>query len=172
MKIVTAPEKIERVGYDCVFMAGGISGTPDWQSEYLSLAQKSPHLHEVQFFNPRRPNFDVKDPAMSDAQIKWEQYAMSISDLITFWFSPETTCPITLFELGCQLSRGDAEIIVGIHPDYVRKMDLKLQIPYYENYKTPIVYSVEDLVKKVEDWVKENMEMYEELMDLYGDDLE
>lgn len=126
-----------------VFIAGGISGCSDWQAGLLNSLEDV----EAVFFNPRRSNFDINNPADSVVQIKWEHTYLKEADIISFWFAPETLCPITLYELGYWLGQ-DKQIVVGIHPDYQRKMDVEIQTSLIRP-DVRIVYKLQDLAEVI-----------------------
>lgn len=107
-----------------IFLAGGITGCPDWQSDVaMKLATELP----VIVYNPRR----IGDLAMNgeDAyrQIHWEHMALNAASMTFFWFPAEGQCMISLFELGKELGR-NSDIVVGVHPGYVRRFDVETQI--------------------------------------------
>lgn len=122
MKLVTALEENKEKGCH-VFLAGGITGCADWQSELVEMMKETDFI----FHNPRRKDFPIHDPNASTEQIKWEFNALRQCDIIAFWFSPETLNPIVLFELGAW-SRAKKPIVVGVHPDYKRKQDVEIQM--------------------------------------------
>jgi hypothetical protein len=104
-----------------VFLAGGITGCPDWQSD---LAEDL--LPEgLVVLNPRRRNFPIHDPAAGPAQIAWEHHHLHLPGVITaFWFAAETVQPIALLELGAALDNPARRIAVGAHPRYPRRLDV------------------------------------------------
>ena len=142
-----------------VFMAGGITGCPDWQREMRDLLVNA----DATFYNPRRANFPIHDPDAARAQIEWEYKYLNQSDAILFWFPAETLCPIVLFELGAHAY--DAETIyshgiskveykplfVGVHPDYQRKQDVEIQLAL-KRPEIEIVSSLEELATQVKTW--------------------
>lgn len=140
-----------------VFMAGGITNCPDWQSElYENLKDL-----ECVFFNPRRDDFDLTDSSMSEKQIEWEYRHLGLCDNVLFWFPKESVCPITLYELGVQLGlnyvqraygRTSNKIFVGCDPKYTRKFDLEKQISLMDN-NIELVYSLDDLVIQIKEHV-------------------
>lgn len=143
-----------------LFVAGGISNCEDWQTPFINLLEP---LNNLAVLNPRRLDFDVNDPSMTKFQIEWEHRHIKNCNGISFWFAPETLCPITLFELGgCLHSYSGValpqrRIFVGIHPGYKRRYDLEQQIPLANthrdiNEKIEICYSVEALAVQVMDW--------------------
>jgi hypothetical protein len=105
-----------------LFLAGGITGCPDWQEKVCSSLQ---HL-DIAVLNPRRKNFPIHDPNASYEQIKWEYDFLKTANAILFWFPCETLCPIVLYELGAW-SMTHKPIFVGAHPDYARRIDVVIQ---------------------------------------------
>jgi hypothetical protein len=122
MKVYEAPEPIPYIPH--VFLAGGITGCPDWQADLIARIKL--HRPLLVLLNPRRANFDVRDPTASEVQIRWEHEALRRADLISFWFSAATLNPITLYELGTWTQR-KVPILVGIEPGYAREIDVREQ---------------------------------------------
>lgn len=108
-----------------VFLAGGISNCSDWQALLASMV--ADRWNDVTLIDPRRSDFDASNPAMTDSQIEWEYRHLCMSDIVLFWFPPETLCPITLYELGVHSTRY-VPIVVGCHPDYARRIDVIKQL--------------------------------------------
>jgi hypothetical protein len=118
-----------------VFLAGGITGCPDWQA---LVVQKLKDV-DIVVFNPRRKNFPINDPMAAKAQIKWEyeHFRKSTCIMFLFWFAAETVQPIVLFELGTwsmynKIGHGHpgrVEIVIGCDPKYPRLTDVIEQIP-------------------------------------------
>ena len=125
-RYVTCPETYvkENTRRFSVFLAGGITGCPDWQQQL----KETPLFREypVDFLNPRQPSFDVNNPNATQNQISWEHAHFKVADAVLFWFCAETVQPITLFELGVQLS-GNKPLFIGVNPNYARKQDVILQ---------------------------------------------
>jgi len=110
-----------------VFVAGGISNCPDWQSEIVTLIDSN--IFDV--VNPRREIGFDNTGATAEEQITWEHKALGLVDACIFWFPKETLCPISLFELGGMLHRAkhrNVRLVIGWHPEYQRAFDLKVQI--------------------------------------------
>jgi hypothetical protein len=105
-----------------LFLAGGITGCPDWQSELTALLADT----ELTLLDPRRPNFPAHDPLAAPQQIEWEFRHLRKADAVLFWFPCETVCPITLYELGAW-SMTAKPLFVGTHPDYQRRLDVQVQ---------------------------------------------
>jgi hypothetical protein len=123
MNVVQCPTTYIPDSQPGIFLAGGISNCSDWQSEVIAkLADK-----DVQLINPRRDDFDITNPDMSVEQICWEWEHLHAADAIIFYFAPETVCPITLYELGVHATNL-TDIFVTCHPDYVRKLDVEIQL--------------------------------------------
>ena len=121
MKYIEAPESY--IGKEAsLFLAGGITGCPDWQQEMVSLLQDIPLV----LFNPRRADFPIHDPSAASQQITWEHIYLREATAIIFWFPCETLCPIVLYELGAW-SMTQKRLFVGVHPDYQRRQDVLLQ---------------------------------------------
>ena len=122
-----------------IFLAGGITGCPEWQEEIV----KSLKNLEIIVYNPRRKNFPIKDPTAAEAQITWEFNMLRAATIISMWFCKEPIQPICLFELGCW-SKTQKPLIVGVDPGYPRQQDVEIQIKLARP-DISIVYSLEDL---------------------------
>ena len=109
-----------------VFLAGGITGCPDWQAELRSILDEDSEEHPVVLFNPRRAEFDVTQVHASDVQVEWEYDMLQEVDLISFWFANcDSLQPIALFELGSHIN---GNIVVGCDPGYIREYDVRKQL--------------------------------------------
>jgi hypothetical protein len=144
MKYVECPNAYQPcVGDRSLYLAGGITGCPDWQQEIVHLLEKT----DLVLLNPRRKHFPIDDPTAAESQIRWEHKHLRMADEILLWFPCETLCPIALYELGAW-SMTDVLIYVGVHPDYRRRMDIEIQTKLTRpNIK--IVYSLYELAKQV-----------------------
>jgi hypothetical protein len=105
-----------------IFLAGGITNCPDWQSEVVERLKD----RNITIFNPRRKNFPINDPSASLAQILWEYKRLRSSTLNLFWFSRGSVNPIALFELGSALER-PTHVLIGCDPGYERISDVEIQ---------------------------------------------
>lgn len=153
MKYVEAPTKWDyRVedGSCSLFLAGGITDCPDWQSDVLHKLAQLRHSSQLTVLNPRRKNFPIHNPDAATAQIEWEHFHLEAAHAILFWFPCETLCPIALYELGAW-SMTQKRLFVGCHPDYKRKADVVIQTQL-RRPNVHVVFSLDDLVTKVEDW--------------------
>lgn len=106
-----------------VFLAGGISSCPDWQKDVIESLSND----DIIIYNPRRENFDIKDPNATHEQISWEYNYLKKSDIIAFWFSAGSLNPIVLYELGRWGNSSDRSIVVGVDPEYQRIEDVVIQ---------------------------------------------
>lgn len=145
-----------------VFLAGGITGCPDWQADMVKLLEQ-PNLV---LFNPRRRDWPIDDPSASDGQVAWEAKYLLIANAVLFWFPEETLCPIALFELGRWM--GHKPVFIGTHPGYKRRQDIILQAkhmplrPAAYSLAAPMIHSsVEDLAGEVTQWCTTVLKMRE-----------
>ena len=122
-----------------IFLAGGITGCPDWQKEMAERLSDAP----LTILNPRRKNFPIDDPTAAFGQIAWEHNALKVADFILFWFCKATLCPIVLYELGAW-SMTHKPIFIGIEPGYKREYDVRIQTRLAKPH-TPIVNNLDDL---------------------------
>lgn len=127
MRYIEAVQPLVRAPGDVViFLAGGITGCPDWQAEVLKAFKFM--SDEIVLVSPRRADFPIGDPGAAEVQIKWEYDALRFADMILFWFPEETLCPIVLYELGCWTVKQPLKtIFIGVHPGYKRKQDVDIQ---------------------------------------------
>ena len=145
MRVITCPEVFyRRDGELSIFLAGGITGAPDWQKEVIERfdTQKffinHPHLAQlyrrVALINPRRSDFDCSKASSSIEQIEWEKRALDMVDMTFFWFPKEAMCHITMFELGVAIGQMRT-IRVGVEPGYCRELDIKEQAGRHHSKK-------------------------------------
>ena len=125
MEYVECPKVWERLpGQPSVFLAGGITGCPDWQKK---LARELV-LTNYAVLNPRRRPFPMGDPSATEQQITWEFQHLRKADVIAFWFCKESIQPIALFELGAWSKQKDPAVIVGVEHGYPRQVDIAIQM--------------------------------------------
>jgi hypothetical protein len=147
MKYIEAPE--EYSGNErSLFLAGGISNCPNWQSDLVRLLENE----NILLFNPRRKSFPANDPSASKKQIEWEYKYLKKADIFSFWFPKETICTITLYELG-KAYMTNKPIFVGINPRYERKLDIEVQTKLARP-EIEIVYSLDKLAGQIKDCLK------------------
>ncbi len=130
-----------------LFLAGGITGTFDWQADVVTRLAELPLV----VLNPRRQNFPIHDPAAGPTQIEWEFRHLRRATAVLFWFPCETLCPIALYELGGRALVREQALFVGTHPDYQRRLDVEVQL----KLARPEVVVVSDttaLADQVREW--------------------
>jgi len=128
MKVITAPEPFPALACreTSVFLAGGITGCPDWQQEVIGLLAG---VGTGTLLNPRRENFPIHDPNAARAQITWEFHALNRADIFSMWFcAGPSDQPICMYELGRHLTKhAPRHVIIGIEPGYRREADVRIQ---------------------------------------------
>lgn len=140
----------ETLNTPTLFLAGGITNCPDWQTSLKNLLFSSKNSSNLTIFNPRRADpFDFSKE--NEKQILWEFEHLAQSDAVSFWFPKESICPITLFELGTRMIVKEKPVFVGCDPEYSRKPDLLVQIKLYRP-EIKLVFSLESLQEEIESW--------------------
>lgn len=138
MRVITAPEIYIPQEHDItVFLAGGITNCPDWQSEVIKdLNVDNHYLKSLVIFNPRRENFPIGDKSAAYAQIEWEYQMLEKCDVFSMYFSSgESDQPICMYELGRNILRMQMRfpadwqdrIIVSVEDGYHRIQDVLIQ---------------------------------------------
>ena len=144
MKYIEAPNMDGVNGdFKSIFLAGGITGCPNWQQEIVEFLSQT----DLILLNPRREDFPIGDPNAALEQIRWEHQRLRSADEILFWFPRETICPIVLYELGAW-SMTDKPIYVGMHPNYSRRQDVEIQTKLVRP-DVEIVYSLRNLSRQI-----------------------
>lgn len=142
MIYVEAP-KITTENKKSLFLAGGITGCPDWQKEVVDNISDL----DIIVYNPRRKNFPIDDPTASFKQIKWEHDMLRKADIISFWFCSETMCPIVLYELGAW-SMTQKPLVIGMDPEYSRRQDVEIQTKLVRP-ELAISYNLDSLITNI-----------------------
>jgi len=137
-----------------LFLAGGITGCHDWQSDLVTMI----HDLQLEVLNPRRKEFPANDPDAAAEQIQWKYCMLRYADAIAFWFPAEALCPIALFELGTWSSRCESghsyaspRLFVGVHPEYKRRRDIEIQMSLVA-HQVEIVYDLPSLARQIREW--------------------
>lgn len=143
MRIITAPEEYTIADNEIsIFLAGGITNCPDWQSEIIESLKHTVAIEQddnVVVFNPRRENFPIDKPGESYGQILWEFRALEKCDIFTMYFSSgDSDQPICMYELGRNILRmqmkyptdWEKRIVVSIAHDYKRFNDANYQTQF------------------------------------------
>ena len=137
MKVINAPESYNMEdGEISVFLAGGITNCPDWQSEIISRLNHPMYNESLVVFNPRRENFPIHIPSAADEQIKWEFNQLSRMDIFSMYFcESDSDQPICMYELGRYISEMQKRfpvdwkdrIIISVEGGYKRINDVIVQ---------------------------------------------
>ncbi|HEY0752572.1 MAG TPA: nucleoside 2-deoxyribosyltransferase domain-containing protein [Ktedonobacteraceae bacterium] len=130
-----------------LFLAGGITGCPDWQHEMIEQLRAA----SLVLLNPRRAVFPIEDKHAAHEQIAWEHLHLRQATAISFWFPCETLNPIALYELG-SWSMSEKKLFVGVHPDYQRIEDIRIQTALVRP-DVQVVTSIEALARQVLVWI-------------------
>jgi hypothetical protein len=136
-------------GRPSLFLGGGISGCPDWQAEMVRLLDEMGS--DLALINPRAADFDIEDESRTIRQIRWEYQMLRRADGILFWFCKETIQPIVLFELGAHLMVSGKPIFLGVHPEYARRLDVRVQTSLIRP-EIQLVDSLQALAEQVITW--------------------
>ena len=157
MHYIEAPGSLDRIVRPSVFLAGGITNCPDWQSQVLQDLETSDRLADKPFtcLNPRRKQFDCNDHRVAGQQIAWEWEGLRRADVIAFWFptchAHETVQPIALLKLGRWSGRTTGRpIVVGADPQYPRRFDITQQL-MHERPELEVVTQRQQLTSMVEE---------------------
>ena len=146
MTYVEAPTEHSGGDRPSVFLAGGITGTGNWQQTVAALLDRT----DLVVLNPRRRQFPIDDPSAAEQQIRWEFRHLRRATARAFWFPGATLCPIALYELGAW-SAAPGPLFVGVDPQYARRADVEIQTKLVRPDVT-VVYSVEALANQILDW--------------------
>lgn len=126
-----------------VFLAGSIDmgAAVDWQKQVEEGLADLP----IAIFNPRRDNWDstweqdITNDKFRD-QVEWELDHIGMADLVMFYFDPEGKAPITLLELGLNVTR---KCLVCCPEGFWRRGNVQVVCA---RYGIPLLDSIEDLV--------------------------
>lgn len=130
-----------------IFLGGSIEmgAAEQWQERLVKNFEDT----SVRFLNPRRDDWDstwtqeASNPQFSE-QVNWELDALEYSDLIVFYFDPNTKSPITLMELG--LVAGCGKVIVCCPDGFWRKGNVEIVC---QRYDITLVHTFDDLVNEI-----------------------
>jgi hypothetical protein len=129
------------------FLGGSIEmGTAEnWQARLVNDFENT----NITFLNPRRDDWDsnwkqeASNPQFHE-QVTWELDALEFSELIIFYFDPNTKSPITLMELG--LFAASEKVIVCCPDGFWRKGNVEIVC---QRNNIPMVNTFDELVKKI-----------------------
>ena len=156
-----------------IFLAGPITGAPDWQSEMVSELVKlnQDDLYSTLICNTRRDKYD--ETFNSEYQIHWDQTHIQNCNIILFYIPEPVDTKLkdryaktTMYELAEMLHTNkyknpDNKIIIAIHPKYSMYKYVEERILRMENiekknitFLTGITFSG-DCIKQVAAMVME-----------------
>ena len=141
-----------------VFLAGPITGAPNWQPEVTNLLKQYSESNYV-IANPRRQETtsgyfnDYEFSEQVDWEIKHLQYADQ-KGAILFWFPKEEFSVPTRdyaqtsrFELG-YFVRNNPYIFIGIESGFPGERYIKYMLPKYRDFLPIIVDNLDELCRK------------------------
>jgi hypothetical protein len=141
-----------------VFLAGSIEmgKAENWQETIENELEK---FKDICIYNPRRDDWDsswkqeITHPQFNQ-QVNWELDALEKSDMIVFYFSPETQSPITLLELGLFSKSG--KLVVCCPQGFWRKGNVDI---ICKKFAIPQVDSIDELIIQIHNF-KTNKQLF------------
>ncbi|MFH1917236.1 MAG: nucleoside 2-deoxyribosyltransferase domain-containing protein [Nanoarchaeota archaeon] len=142
-RLILAPTYHEHLDAPLIFLAGPITGAPDWQAAaYDIIHTRSPDLYVA---NPRRP-IDVGSKDFSKdmyaEQVDWESHHLAIAGktgVILFWYALEVNhncrrpySQTTRQEFGEWVNEhkhAGTKIVVGIEPEHPAQKYITYRLP-------------------------------------------
>lgn len=115
-----------------IFLAGSIEmgSAENWQEYVIGVLKEDTTLTpNLIIYNPRRSSWDAsweqkQTNPQFNYQVNWEMDKLNNSDLLFFFFHPDTKSPISLFELG-RYGRSH-NTIVCCPDDFYRKGNIEI----------------------------------------------
>ena len=161
MKYIEAPNDLGTFSHKetVIFLGGSIEmgKAENWQTKFVNRYENCDNLV---LLNPRRKDWDSswsQDPTPGTKfheQVTWELKAQELSDIVVYYFDPNTTSPITLLELGLfsrNATGNNAVPLVCCSPEYFRYGNIKIVC---DRYHVPIVHHMEHLYSLVDNRIK------------------
>ena len=140
-----------------IFLAGSIEMgvAENWQTRVVGDMAK----YDGVILNPRRDDWDlswkqsIHNPEFNK-QVTWELDGIDNSDIVIFYFDPNTKSPITLMELGiaCSSDRWGDYVIVCCPDGFWRKGNVELVC---DRYNIPLFNTYEELIEHLITIVKD-----------------
>jgi len=151
---IKAPNTYTRSDSPVIFLGGSIEmdTAEKWQDRVVTALADM----DVIILNPRRVNWDntieqsIDDPKFCE-QVYWELDSLWESDLIIFYFDPNTRAPITLMELG--LMANESNIIVCCPDGFWRKGNVEIVC---ERYGIPLMNTFDDMINTIKEELDRN----------------
>lgn len=129
MIVVKAPGIFPRSLDPQVFLAGSIEmgKAEEWQARVAKALTN----YDVVIADPRRDNWDLTvEQSIHDGnfkrQVDWELDSIDTSDIVFFYFQPNTLSPISLMELGYVVRNVYTRAIVCCPDGYFRKGNVEI----------------------------------------------
>ena len=139
-----------------LFLAGGITSCPDWQSILIEKIKTANIETDLDIYNPRRKMFPVHDKEAGLEQMKWEFERLRQSNMIIYWFSRGSLNPISLYELGMWGNSRSTPVIIGIDEKYERTNDVITQTSLARP-NVPIVDSLDKMAEMIKTYVDKSL---------------
>lgn len=150
---IKAPDNTQFERFKKIFLAGSIEqGAAELWQDKVSEALSD---EKVIIYDPRRDDWDstwVQDPSPGtqfSEQVNWELDHIAKSDLVLFYFDPNTQSPITLLELGLVLGQSK-NCIISCNENYFRYGNVKI---ICNRHRAVVVNSKEELVSEARMWL-------------------
>jgi len=144
MKLITAPNKINKSQKPVIFLAGSIEmgEAEDWQKKITTNFER----FQGTLLNPRREHWEphwkqtITNPEFKQ-QVEWEYSGLDKSDYIIMYFAPDSKSPISLLELG--LFSGSHKIICCCPPKFWRRGNVEF---ICHKFKIPLVNNLNEVI--------------------------
>lgn len=141
MNLIKCPdEQVSYTGRESFFLCGSIIGE-EWRDQIVESLKN----FDVDIYNPKRLSWKE---ALEKDQVIWENSYLGRSNVIVFWFSEESVCPISLFELGVHLFSNKV-LYVGFSPKYQKLINLQTQLKLI-NPNMILYNSLENLISSIQ----------------------
>lgn len=151
MEVIKPEQKDKWYAADSIkiFLAGSIEmgKAEDWQATIPELFKDR---EDLTFFNPRRDDWDSSweqkesNPEFNK-QVNWELDHLEKADIVFMYFSPETTSPISLLELGL-FADSEKRMIVCCPNNFYRKGNVDIVC---SNYDIPLYNTMEAAIGRL-----------------------
>ncbi len=151
MKLYRPPQPVESY-QNSLFVAGAITGAPDWQTEFANDLRAT----DLTLLNPRREIYNALDPDALREQIRWEHDGLRNASAISFWFPADALCMISLYELGSWAHWRDEQgqpkpLFVAAQAEYARYDDVIIQLEL-ERPDVKVLGSLQELTAQITAW--------------------
>ncbi len=125
-----------------IFLAGSIEmgAAKQWQQEVIERLQKTfGNDDDLNIYNPRAKSWnadEVQDPRVGtvfNEQVTWELRYLLSANIVVVNLEPETTSPISLFELGMIIRNVKQKIFVVCPKEFYRYGNVKIVTQFLGN---------------------------------------